>query len=131
MTEDDGIGIIGLQRAEQGHEGRLLFPGTGVGRDALGRQSTLIAHPDGVLVVVAGMCPRQVVVPRLIQLTIASDVVVVAAEPEAGIVAGNEVLYGESTVSARGAAVNDNQINAAHDVVVNDVAIAVNTVMTI
>ena len=102
VSEDDGIGIIGLQRAEQGHEGRLLFPGTGVGRDALGRQPTFIAHTDGVLVVVAGMCPRQVLVPRLVQLSIAGDVVVIASEPEAGIVAGNEVLYGEPTVSARG-----------------------------
>ena len=102
MTEDDGIGIIGLQRAEQGHEGRLLFPGTGVGRDALGRQPTFIAHTDGVLVVVPGMCPDQVLVASLVAMPVAGDVVVIAGEPEAGIVAGNEVLYGEPAVSARG-----------------------------
>ncbi len=62
-----------------------------------------------MLVVVAGMCPRQVLMVRLVELAVAGDVVVIAGEPEAGIVAGDEVLDGEPTVAARGAAVDDDE----------------------
>ena len=110
VTEDHGIRIVHLQRLQQVIQGRFLFRGTGIGGNALGRQPTFIAHPDGVLVIVAGMCPRQILVACLIQLSVAGDVVVVAGKPEAGIVACDEVLDGEPTVTARGAAVDNNQI---------------------
>ena len=44
----------------------------------------------------------------LVHVTVAGDIVVVASEPETGVVAGDKVLDGEPTVAARGAAVNDN-----------------------
>ena len=107
VTEDHGVRIVHLQRLQQVIQGSLLFRGTGIGRNALGRQSALIAHPDGVPVIVAGMCPRQILVPRLVQLAVTRDVIMVAREPEAGVMTSNEILYGEPTVSTCGRTVND------------------------
>ena len=107
VTEDDGIRVVHLQRLQEVIQGSLLCRGTGIGGNALGRQPTFIAHPDGVLVIVAGMCPRQILVPRLVQLAVTRDVIMVAREPEAGVMTGNEILYGEPTVSTCGRAVND------------------------
>ena len=92
VTEDEGIGVVGLQRAEEGMEGSLLLRGAGVVRTALGGQAALIADADAVLVIVAGMCARQILVPRLVHLSVAGDIIMVAGEAEAGVVAGNEVL---------------------------------------
>ena len=114
MTQDQRVGVVGLQRAEQSHEGVLLCRRTGVGMTALGRQSSLIADADGVLVVVTGMGAGQVLMTGLIDLAVARDVVVIAGEPEAGIMARYEVLDGETTVAARGAAVDDNKIDCSH-----------------
>ena len=88
-------------------QGSLLFPGTGVGRTTIRGQTTFIAHTDGVLVVMLGMCPRQVLMTCLVHMTIAGDVVVVAGEPETGIVTGNEVLDRKPAVAARRAAMNN------------------------
>jgi hypothetical protein len=77
------------------------------------------------------MGAHQQFVARLVHLTIAGDVVVVARESKPFRVTADEGCHGKVLVRARGRTVNDNQINATHDVVVNDVAIAVNTVMTI
>jgi len=54
-----------------------------------------------------GMCPGQVLMTGLVYMTVAGDIVVVAGEPETGVVAGDKVLDGEPAVTARGAAVND------------------------
>ena len=88
-------------------ESGFLLRGTRVSRNALWGKTTLIAHADGMLVVMAGMCPRQVLMTGLVHMTVAGDIVVVAGEPETGVVAGDEVLDGEPTVTARRAAVND------------------------
>ena len=125
VTEDDGIRIVRLQRAEQGIQRRLLLAGTGVGVIAVLVKAALIADADAVLVVVAGMATDELFVPRLVQLTVAGDVVVIAGEPEAGIVTGNEVLDGEPTVSASGAAVDDDEIDFTHDCTKNVVMINV------
>ena len=116
MTEDDGIRIVGLQRLQQGMQGSLLLPGAGVGIKAVRSQPTFIAHADTVLVVVPGMGTDKILMPGLVQLTIAGDVVMIAGEPETGIVTGNEVLDGEPTVGTGGRAVNDDQINFTHNI---------------
>ena len=54
--------------------------------------------------------------PRLVQLSVAGDVVVVAGEPEARLVAGNESGNGEWSVAARGTAMHDNQIYSSHNI---------------
>ena len=53
-------------------------------------ESALIAHPDRVLVVVPGMCPRQILMTSLVHLSITSDVVVVTSESKSSLVAGNQ-----------------------------------------
>lgn len=108
MAEDDGIGIVHLQRLEQMPEGSLLGLGTGVGGTSLGGETTLVADTDGVLVVVADVTSRQVLMTRLVRLTVAGDVIVIASEPEASIVAGNKVLDREPTVGTGGRTVNNN-----------------------
>ena len=107
MAEDDRIGIVGLQRLQQVPHGSLLGFGPRVVITAVGGDTDLVADADGVLVVVAGMYPRQILMTRLVHLTVAGDIIVVAGEPETGVVAGDEVLDGEPAVAARGAAVND------------------------
>jgi len=92
VTEDAGIGVVDLERLKQVPEGGLLLGSAGVGRMACGGEASLIADADGVLVVMAGMGASQVLMTGLIDLTIASDVVVITGEPEAGIMAGYEVL---------------------------------------
>ena len=51
----------------------------------------------------------------LVHLAITGDVVVVAGEAETGLVTGDEGGDGEGAGAARGAAVDDDEINAAHN----------------
>jgi len=85
----------------------LLGFSTGVGRFALLGETSLVADADAVLVVVTGMGAGQVLMAGLIHLAVAGDVVVVAGEAEAGLMAGNEGRNGEWAVLAGGTAVND------------------------
>ena len=90
MAENPGIRVVHLQRLQQGVQGCLLFPGPRVGVIAVLIKSALIAEANRVLVVVAGVRPWQILVPRLVHLSVAGNIVVVAGEPEAGVVAGNQ-----------------------------------------
>ena len=92
MSEDDGIGVVELQRTEQCQQRVLLLVGTCVGRLALRVQPALVAHADGVFVISLGMCALQVLVPRLVQLSVTCHVVVVAGVSEPLPVVGNERL---------------------------------------
>ena len=80
-------------------------------------------------VVALGVGTNELFVARLIGSAVAGDVVVVARESEAIRVTADEGCHGKATVAARGTAVNDNQINAAHDCTKNELMIAVSTVM--
>ena len=102
MAKDTGIVVVNLQRAEQGHQGCLLFPRTGIGWFPFRCQATFVANAYRVLIVMAGVCPWQVLVPRLVHLSLTGDVVVVAGEPEVGVVTGDEILDREAAVTARG-----------------------------
>lgn len=114
MTEDLGIRIVLLQGTEKGNESGLLFGSTGVGRIAVGVETSLIADADGVLVVVAGMGADEVFMTRLIHLTVPGDVVVIGGEAEASLVTGDELGDREWMVAARGATVNNDEINVTH-----------------
>ena len=114
MTEDLGIRIVLLQGTEKGNESGLLFGSTGVGRIAMGVETSLIADADGVLVVVAGMGADEVFMTRLIHLTVPGDVIVIGGEAEASLVTGDELGDREWTVAARGATVNNDEINVTH-----------------
>ena len=80
-------------------------------------------------VVAYGVGADQLFVARLVGLAVAGDVVVVARESEAIRVTADECCHGKATVTARGRAVNHNQINVAHDCTKNELMIAVSTVM--
>ena len=100
MTEDDRIGIVGLQRLQQVPHGSLLGFGPSVVRSTVSGETTLITDTDGVLVVVAGMYPRQILMACLVHLTIAGDIIMVAGEAETSLMAGDERRDGERTVLA-------------------------------
>jgi len=85
----------------------FLRCGAGVLGTALGVETALVADADAVLVVVAGMGAGEVLVAGLIYLAVAFNVVVVASEAEAAVVAGDERGDGERPVLARRRTVNN------------------------
>jgi len=85
----------------------FLSLGTRVGLTTFLIETALVADTDGVLVVVAGMGPDEILMTGLINLTITGDVVMVAGEAETGLVTGYQVFHGEGTVAARRAAMHD------------------------
>ena len=87
VADDLGIGIIHLQRVEQREEGLLLGQGAGVGSTAFLIETTLVAHSDRVGIVVAGVGADHRLGATEVQLSVAGDVVVIAAAlPAAGLV---------------------------------------------
>lgn len=92
----------------------LLLGRPGIGRTTLGVETSLIADANAVLVVVLGMGAGEVFMTRLVHLTITGDVIVIGGEAEAGLVAGDEVSDRKRPVAARGATVDDDEINASH-----------------
>lgn len=107
MAEDGGVRVVLFQTAEKSNKGLLLFGRTGVGRTAVGVETTLIADANAVLVVMLGMGASEVFMTRLVHLTITGDVVVVGGEAETGLMTGDEVGDRERTVAARSATVNN------------------------
>ena len=107
VTEDDGLGVVDAERLEQGMEGGFLRCSARVFGTALGVETAFVADADAVLVVVEGMGAGEVLVARLVQLTVALYVVVVAGEAEAAVVAGDERGDGERPVLARRRTVNN------------------------
>ena len=107
VTEDDGLGVVDAERLEQGVQSGFLRCGAGVLGTALGVETALVADADAVLVVVAGMGAGEVLMARLVQLAVAGDVVVVAGEAEAAVVAGDERGDGERPVLAGRRTVNN------------------------
>ena len=114
MAHDLGVGVAAFQQVQQGEQCLFLGLGTGVGGMAFAVEASLVAHAEGVLVVAAGMGTHQVLVARLVGSAVARDVVVVAGEPEAGLVAGDERGDGEGAVLACRRAVDDDQVDATH-----------------
>lgn len=92
----------------------LLLGCPGIGRTTLGVETSLIADANAVLVVVLGMGAGEIFMTRLVHLTITGDVIVVGGEAETGLVAGNEVSDRKRSVAARGATVDDDEVNASH-----------------
>ena len=68
-----------------------------------------------MLVVVAGMGARQVLMAGLIDLAVTGDVVVVAGESEAGLMAGDERRDRERAVLAGGGTMDDDEIDGTQD----------------
>ena len=107
VTEDDGFGVIDAEGLQQGVQSGLLRCGAGVLGAALCVETALVADADAMLVVVAGVGAGEVLVAGLIYLAVALNVVVVAGEAEAAVVAGDERGDGERPVLAGRRTVNN------------------------
>ena len=87
VAEDLGIGIIELQGSEQSDKGGTLGRSTGVGSTAFLVETSLITNTNGMGIVVASMSADHLFGTAEVELTIAGDVVVVAAAfPAFGLV---------------------------------------------
>ena len=107
VTEDDGFGVIDAQRLQQGMQSGFLRCGARILGMTLGVETALVADADAVLVVVEGVGAGEVLVTGLIYLAVALNVVVVAGEAEAAVVAGDERGDGERPVLAGRRTVNN------------------------
>lgn len=115
MTEDEGIGVVGLQTGEHRLEGKFLCRGSGVVITTILIQSPFVADAYAVGVVVPGMGAGYFLTPTGVDVPVAGDVVVVADTViTTGSVARIEVLYGEVRVAARCTAVNYYQVDSSH-----------------
>ena len=107
VTENVSLWVLAPESFQQPLQGDLLLWRTRVGRFAIGCQSSFVAYADAVLVVAFGMGTDELFVACLVRPSVLGDVVVVAGEAEAGIMAGYQVLQGEPPVAPRGTAVNN------------------------
>ena len=114
VTEDMCLGIFPSELFQQPFQGDLLLRGTCVGGFAVGCQSAFVADADRVLVVAPGMGTDELFVAGVIHRAVLGDVVVVAGEPEAGIMAGYQVLQGKPPVAPRRRAVNHDKFYCSH-----------------
>ena len=108
VAEDFGIGIIELQGSEQGDEGSSLGRSTSVGSTAFLVEASLVTNSNRVGVVMPGMGSDHLFRTAQMELTVASDVVVVAAAvPAFGTVHLVEQFEGQMLARTRGGTVND------------------------
>ena len=87
VADDFSIGVIELQRAEQGDESCTLGRGAGVGSTAMFVETALVTDADRVGVVMPGVSADHLFRATDVKLAITGDVVVVAtAVPAFGTV---------------------------------------------
>ena len=115
VADNLGIRIVLFQRDEQCVESELLGRCAGVGGAAFLIEATLVADADGVGIIMPGVGTDHLLGTAEVQLSVAGDVVVVAAAlPAFGFVHLVEPFHGNVLVRSRGRAVNDNQIYSSH-----------------
>ena len=129
VAEDAGIGMGFLQATEQAQQGALLLRRAGVGGVAMLVEAAFVADTERMTVVANGVGTDQLLMARLVDMSVAGDVVVVTRESESFRVTADEGCHGKVLVRARGRIVDDNHINASHDCTKNELMMAVSTVM--
>ena len=77
MTEDQGIGVVGLQTVQDSQQSAFLRGGTGVVRLSLFVETTLVADTDAVLVILPGMGTNGILASAGVDPAITGDVVMV------------------------------------------------------
>ena len=77
-------------------------------------EASLIAHAQRMGVVAFGMSAHQLLVARLIDAARLSHLIVVAREPEPFRMTADKCCHGKVLVTARGRAMDNNQINSSH-----------------
>ena len=109
MADDLGIGIVHLQRVEQREESLLLGQGSSVGSTALLVETTFVADTDRVGIIMAGVGSDHRLGATKMQLSVAGDIVVIAAAlPAAGLVHLVEHLQRYMLIGSARRAVNYN-----------------------
>ena len=108
VTDNLCIRIVLFQRDEQRVEGEFLGRCAGVGGAAFLIETALVADADGVGIIMPGVGTDHLFGTAEVQLSVAGDVVVVAAAlPAFGFVHLVELLHGDVLVGPRGRAVED------------------------
>ena len=109
------IRIVLFQRDEQRVEGEFLGRCAGVGGAAFLIETALVADADGVGIIMPGVGADHLFRTTEVQLSVAGDVVVVAAAlPATCLVHLVEPFQRNMLVRSRCRAVNDNQIDSSH-----------------
>ena len=111
VAHDLGIGVIDLERTEEGNQCCALFRGAGIFIHTIFVQAALITDANRMGVVMAGMHTDLLFITRLIDLTVLLDIVMVS-DPfpvETGIVTLLEHIDGEALISAGGRTMDDDQ----------------------
>ena len=115
MSDNLSIRIVLFQRDKQRVKSELLGWGAGVVGAAFLVEATLVADADGVGIIMRGVSADHLLGTTEVQLSVAGDVVVVAAAlPAACLVHLVEHLQRQVLVRAARRAVNDNQIYSSH-----------------
>ena len=115
MSDNLGIRIVLFQRDEQRVESELLGWCPGVGGAAFLIEATLVADADGVGIIMPGVGTDHLLRTAEVQLSVAGDVVVVAAAlPATCLVHLVEPFQRNMLVRSRCRAVNDYQIYSSH-----------------
>ena len=111
VTEDAGIGIIFVEAFQQFVEGVLLSFGTSVGGMTVLIETAFIDYAKGTIVVVTGMNALDVLGQQRDDVTIATDIIVVAALTIFGFATCNQCFYAERAVALVGYAVDYEQFH--------------------
>ncbi len=112
MPHDADIRIVCFQTEQELSERVLLGKGTGVGRFPLRVQASFVTNPDGTAVEARGMRPLLIERATCMNGSIACNVIMVPHGCETACpVTGNDGFQRELPVAARGAAMDDNQVN--------------------
>ena len=100
VAHDTGFGMDCLQPFQQREQRLLLCLGTGVGFHALGIEAALVAHAQRVTVIACGMGAHQLFVARLIGMSVAGDIIVIARKAKAVGMVTNQCLHAVRAVTA-------------------------------
>ena len=111
MAYDTCIGILLSQLPEQGEHRSLLSLSPGIGRTTFLIETAFVANAEGTVVVMPSMSPTDILGENGDDGTVATDVVVIGGLAEAGIARGDKGFDRERTVTVRGAAVNNEQLD--------------------
>jgi hypothetical protein len=116
MTQDEGCGVLTLQKAQEGHDAAALLDGARVSWVVVGCETALVTDTDAVGIVALAMCACLGDVATSMDDAVAGDVIVIAYVAEASVddVVSPAVLRREGLALRRGTAVDDNHGDDSH-----------------
>jgi hypothetical protein len=109
MTKDAGFGIVFCEGFQQLVEGMLLFLGSCIVGYSFLIQAPFIDDAKGTMVVVPGVNTLDTLWQQRNDITVTSDVIVIAALAVFGFATGYQILDAERLVAPIGHAVYDEQ----------------------